>query len=146
MGRPSRRSVTKYLRELADEAETITDSGVTLTKAEVLARLLWKFALGWKETTYDPKTRRPIGVTDHSPAKWAIDIVYNRLEGQVPHQVVDESRILTAAEKVSELATERLNNAAEVAVTVSSDSDTVDGPNHGSKGAEGTDGKSSVEK
>jgi|GEM_PF-1944449 len=141
--RASKRNVTRHLRELASEAETILDDGTVLTKAEVLARLLWKHALGFTEVHYD-KNKVPEEIY-HPPVQWAIDLVYSRLEGRIPQQIVDESSAITAADRVSELAAERINNAAEAAVAVPKPSPTMDGPGDGAQGSERADGEPPVE-
>lgn len=113
MKRNDTRKVTRYLRELATEAETISDDGTMLTKAEVLARLLWRKALGWTEQR---RTKDDVVEIIHQPESWAINLVYDRLEGRVPQQLTDESEIPTVAERVGDLAKARMNKLAQAVV------------------------------
>ena len=87
--RYSTRKLTEHLRELAAEAESINDEGGVITKGEALARMLWAKALGYEET--DPKT----GVIEaHKPAAWAIQLLWDRMEGRTPQAITYYQRIL----------------------------------------------------
>lgn len=138
MAHANSRKVTQHLRELGAESETILNDGSVLTKAEVMARLLWKYALGWTDVSVDKENGQRIKEV-HPPAQWAIEMVYNRLEGRVPQQIVDDSTVLTAAKRVSELARERLNIAAEAAVAVSEVHEPVDRSGDGAESSKEAD-------
>ena len=105
---PTGAILSKYLRMLAMDIETIDDTGDPVTKAEVLAQLVWKHALGFTEM--DPKIE---GVQlYHPPATWAVDLLYNRIEGKIPLAVVeDQGRSLT--DKVTDLGQAKVNELAE---------------------------------
>lgn len=102
---PTGAILSKYLRALAVEVETTNAKGDTITKAAALAELVWKYALGFT----DVKTDVPL-----PPAVWAIEILYNRIEGKIPTAVVeDQGRSLT--EKVSDLGKAKANASAKAA-------------------------------
>lgn len=102
------RELTKFLRNLAMDVEDIQPDGEPITKAESLARTLWKKALGWKEMKME--AGRGMVETVHPPESWAIQMIYERLEGKVPQAATDEGTKLTAAERVGELARNRINS------------------------------------
>lgn len=135
----SARQLTKFLRELAEEMHTMGDAGEMVTKAEALARLLWDKALGYKHR--DPKT----GETKwYKPESWAIQLIYERMEGKAPVTMEPETSRITAAQKIGDLARNRLNSEAELAVALPGDSGPVDGPNNGSEGSEESGPESSL--
>lgn len=105
------RQVTQHLREIAAQAhDWSVDDGI-LTKGECLARLLWRKALGWTEKVVDDE-----GIKNeffHKPEAWAIQLVYDRMEGRVAQATTDEEvRSIKVKEEVSELAKSRLNALA----------------------------------
>jgi hypothetical protein len=106
---PTGAILSKYLRCLALEVETVDENGDPITKAQALAMLVWKHALGFLDR--DDKGQE----TQRKPEVWAIELLYNRVEGKIPVAVVEESgRSLT--EKVSDLGKARINSLAETAV------------------------------
>lgn len=108
------KELTRHLRDLAAEAETLADSGDVVTKAEALARLLWRKALGYKETIRNREGT--LVETDHLPESWAIQLIYERIEGKAVPTTTEDAGKVTAAEKVSELSRNRINALAGVAV------------------------------
>lgn len=105
--RYSGKELTKFLRQLAMEAEGFSPSGDVMTKAEKLAQILWKKALGSKEMVSTEAGMREV---TNAPEAWAIQMIYERLEGKVGPTAVEEGGKVTAAEKVSELARDRINS------------------------------------
>jgi hypothetical protein len=106
---PTGAILSKYLRALALEVETMDAEGDPVTKAAALAALVWKHALGFEEFVNPdkPDVKRVV-----PPAVWAIDLLYNRIEGKIPLAVVeDQGRSLT--EKVSDLGKARINSLAK---------------------------------
>ena len=93
----------------------MTEEGELLTKGEALARLLWRKALGWVEKTRDDEGNESELI--HKPEAWAINLVYERMEGKTPQAVTeqDESRV-KAVDKVRELAVARINDLASAAL------------------------------
>ena len=105
------RQLTQHLRELAAQAHDWSEEDGAITKGEALARLLWKKALGYKEVKVDDEGNekeewRP-------PESWAIQLVYDRMEGKTPQAVTEDETRITAAEQVSELAKNRLTALAD---------------------------------
>lgn len=105
--RVSTTEILRQLRLLSAEAEDIADDGTPITKAEKLARLLWKKALGSKEMR---QTEKGMVEVDCPPESWAILTIMDRLMGKVANAVEDASAKTTAADKVSALARDRINN------------------------------------
>ena len=106
----SSKDLTNHLRSLAAEAETVLDDGTCLTKGEALAHLLWKKALGY---TVTDKTDEGVVVDKVvEPATWAIQLVYERLEGKAPQAITEDENRLKVAERVSDLSKARLNALA----------------------------------
>jgi hypothetical protein len=109
---PTGAILSKYLRALAVEAESMTDGGDIITKAAALAALVWKHALGFEEPVNPDKPDE--GKVRNKPATWAIELLYNRIEGKIPVAVVeDQGKSLT--EKVSDLGKAKINAAASAA-------------------------------
>ena len=103
---PTGAILSKYLRALALDVESIDDTGDPITKAQKLAQMVWDYALGFKDAD-DPKKKNP-------PAVWAIELLYNRIEGKIPLAVVeDQGRSLT--DKVSDLGKAKANSLATAA-------------------------------
>ena len=102
----------KHLRDLAAKIETIDDEGRTITKGEALAQLLFKKALGYTEV--DPETH-----TDQyrKPEAWAIQMIFERLEGRVPQVQPTENDGVSAAERITDLARAKINLAATTAAS-----------------------------
>jgi hypothetical protein len=106
---PTGAILSKYLRSLALDMETVNDDGDPVTKAAALAKFVWQAALGYR--TVDPKNG---SVIVHEPDWRAIELLYNRIEGKIPVAVVeDQARSLT--EKVSDLGKARINSMAKAA-------------------------------
>jgi hypothetical protein len=106
---PTGAILSKYLRSLALDCETINNAGDPVTNAAALAKFVWKAALGYKDV--DIKTGAIIA---HEPDWRAIELLYNRIEGRIPVAIVEENaRSLT--EKVSDLGKARINSMAKAA-------------------------------
>lgn len=106
-GRLGSKALSHELRKLASTAHTITDDGTLISKEEALAEIVWNLALGWTEkiTGSDAITRE----VKHPPVGWAIQYIYERLEGRAPQAVPDEHVGMKAVDKVRSLARDRLN-------------------------------------
>ena len=114
MGKPKKynsRDLTNHLRELAAEAHDWSEEDGAITKGEAMARLLWRKALGYTETTVDDEGNEK--EVYHKPEAWAIQLVYERIEGKTP-QAMEEDRgdKPKAKDHVRELAQSRLNDLA----------------------------------
>ena len=108
---PTGPMLSKFLRMVAQDIETSTNDKNfdPITKAEALARLVWKYALGWIE--YDPDDPGKV-VMVHKPDWRAVALLYDRIEGKVAAAIPDD-KSLTLPEKVDELAKANLNAIAQ---------------------------------
>jgi len=95
---------TEYLR---DENGIIDDSKIA-TKAEALARLLWRMALGKPEFVDDPDAKGIIKLP-RNPDKGAMAQIIERLEGKVPAAINDDSGKRSVADRVTEQGAKRIN-------------------------------------
>ena len=135
------RVLTDLLRELSAEVETMDNDGRILTRAEVLATLIWKKALGYTEVV-DVKTGEEI---KHSPDQRCIELLYDRLEGKAIMTVVDESsRGPSVAERVSDLGKSRINALSVAAGAVPETGGGVDMPENGPPSSQGGRGEPGV--
>ena len=113
-------ALTKQLRRLAAQIDAISGkTGDMISKAEKLAEVVWDRAIGYEEKTADGK------LVVHKPEPWAINLLFDRLEGRVPISVDDKTG-KTLADKVSELGKAKLNAMLEDS-HVDPDSDSGDG-------------------
>ena len=101
--------LSRFLRMVAQDIEDTDQNLDPITKAEALARLVWKYALGWIE--YDPDDPSKV-VMVHKPDWRAVALLYDRIEGKVIAAVPDDKN-LTLPEKISELAKANANAIAE---------------------------------
>ncbi len=106
------RLLSEHLRKIAQEEKecikVTSDADRMITKAEALARLMFKLALGWEEKITNVKT----GVTitkAHSPSAGMIALIWDRIEGRsVPLAGGDKDK-RTLPKRVSEESKNRLN-------------------------------------
>lgn len=112
-------ALTKHLREIMASIHTsdLNEDGemVFTTKVERLAEIVADRALGWSEEV-EVKKKNGQGemmTKHHPPEKWAIIMVYERMEGKTPTAVADDNKGLTVTDKVSELAVKAINNLTE---------------------------------
>lgn len=117
MGKPQRynsRQLTEHVRQLAAEAHDWSMEDGVITKGEALARLLWRKALGYTETTTDEEGNEK--EVWHKPEAWAIQLLYDRMEGKTPAAAPEEDdRKTKVADQVRQLAVARLNDLAVTA-------------------------------
>ena len=114
-------ALTKHLREIMasyhDSGLNADGEMVMMTKAEALASILADRALGWDEEVEVRDKKKPgnveMVVKKHPPEKWAIVMVYERMEGKTPTALADETKGLTVSDKVSELAVESINRLTD---------------------------------
>lgn len=110
------RELTGHLKELLAEAHDMTVEGDLVTKGEAIARLLIQKALGWEEKTKDDEGKELL--VYHKPEAWAIQLVYDRVEGKTPQAVTEDDVRIKAAERVRELAKQRLNGLTDEVLLV----------------------------
>jgi len=111
----SARELTTQLKMVAMECDTIDVSGDLISNAEVLARMIWKKALGYEEQVESADGKQY--TKSHTAAAWAIQLLLERLEGKVASVAETDTDRITVAEKVSELAVDMVNRVTADAVS-----------------------------
>lgn len=106
----SSRALTTELRKLADQSVSVTDDGTPLTRAQVLAKMIWDMALGGEQKVRDPSGNMKTVATP--PVAWAMQYCFERIEGKAQVAQNDNTDGVRAADKVAALAKERLNKMA----------------------------------
>ena len=123
-GRPRKRHcLSDALRDVLEEAESILDDGTPLTKAQVIARLVVNKACEGQQ--------------------WAVELVWDRIEGKPKQSLEVEQSVNTAAERISDIARHNLNAYAQRVIS-SGPARTpgdVDVPAHGAVGAQADTGQ-----
>ena len=103
--------LSSYIRQIAEEETELikdpkTGDDKMATKAEALARLIWKKALGYVEqNTQDGKL---VDIHYH-PDKYLMSLLFDRIEGRAPITVGEGDDKITVAERVSEQGKKRIN-------------------------------------
>jgi formate dehydrogenase assembly factor FdhD len=119
--------ITNHLRRLANQADTYVDAdGNLVTRSEGLAEQLWKFAIGYTDEE---------GIV-HKPATWAIQLIFDRLEGKNPEPEADDSA-MTIQEKIQDV--KKINQlaekcAADTGTGLSEDTEDMDVSNNRTEG------------
>ena len=114
--------LSKFIREIASEihddpvVKAKGEDAVMVTKAEAIARLMWKAALGYEETEDVYKNGIKIGIRPviHKPDKTFIGMIWDRMEGRAA--MIDAksgSDKASLADKVSEQGKKRLSQIAK---------------------------------
>lgn len=117
----AKKILTGYINQIAleqhDQAIMIDHEAVCCTKAEVLARHIWKSALGYTEeiVIVDKETGAVTKKYEvHRPDKVYVTMLYDRMEGRVPTvEVKPTDSKPSVAERVSKEGKNRLNNIAK---------------------------------
>lgn len=94
----------KRLTELLTELGGDYVDGGEVTRDEALAQVLWDLALGY--TYKDGDNKKQFVAPDRDIAKF----IFERREGRVPTAAADDRNVITATDKVSELACNRINS------------------------------------
>jgi len=136
------RQLTKLLTELGQEV-VIQPDGRSATRDELLAAALWDLALGGVFETPEGTPRF------FRPDKQIAMFILERREGRMPvnSSTDGDKDKLTAAEKIDDLAKERINAEADAVEADSldplpGDSSDLDVPHYGPPGAQETDTES----
>jgi hypothetical protein len=111
------RLLSKFIRQIAEETEFVkgenpSEDDRMVAKAELLARSLWRQALGWEEliVTEDGAAKKVIHLPD---AKIAF-LLMDRMEGRAPTAVDDSDDRPSTAMKVTEQGLKRINAAGRI--------------------------------
>jgi len=106
--------LSQYLKEIAQEqTELVTDANnedQMATKAEALARKIWRMALGWKEVQIE--AGKPVEYV-YKPDKAMMMLVFDRTEGRAPSSSGGSDHKLSTAARVTEQSKKRLNEFVE---------------------------------
>ena len=104
------RLLSDYLRRIAQEQTEFVegpDGDIMVSKAEALARLMFKLALGWTED--DVKTGKK---KVHNPSAGMIALIWDRIEGRSVPLTGDDKQKRTLPNKVSDENLKRMNKLA----------------------------------
>ena len=108
--------LSRYIRIIAEEeSEVIFVEGEDrmATKAEAMARKMWKIALGWTETVIPGDGAMPYEV-EHAPDQKMMALLYDRMEGRAQAATEDDASRPSAAAKVTEQSKSRIAQAGEL--------------------------------
>jgi len=115
--------LSKFIREIASEThddpviKAKGEEAVMLTKAEAIARHIFKLALGYEEEVdVLDKAGKKIGIkpVHHQPDKWAISVIWDRMEGRVgAADLKAGSDKASLVDRVSGLGAKRVNQIAK---------------------------------
>lgn len=101
------RLLSHFIKEIATEEVAFVDrdSGedLLITKAEAVARIIWRDALGWTEV---PDSGKPIV---HKPDKSMIHLIFDRIEGKVGSSEDYKKKDTKIYDKISDVAQKRIN-------------------------------------
>jgi hypothetical protein len=114
--------LSSFLRKIAQEStELVADPNQgdrMATKAEALARLMWKMALGYKEE--DVKTGKAVIV---HPDKGMMSLLFDRIEGRASMSGDLNPNKRTVADRISEQSKDRLNSLTQEGSNADANSD-----------------------
>ncbi len=104
--------LSSYIRQIAEEETEVVKDPKTgddrmASKAEGLARLIWKKALGYTEQKVE--SGKLVDYYFH-PDKYLMGLLFDRMEGRAPLNVGEGDEKITVAERVSEQGKKRINN------------------------------------
>lgn len=111
--------LSEYIKKIASEptefikGEDSEDGNDHMaTKAEALARVIWKLALGYDETVVKIANdgKRTEITKLHGPNSTYVGIILDRTEGRTPLMVGDKDKKISVADRVSAEGVNRINN------------------------------------
>ena len=89
--------LSRWLETIAEEKTELGEDDELITKAEALARIIWKRALGYKERDVDTGK-----YVTHPPEQSKIGMIYDRIEGRAPTAGEDTKEKTPLSKRVSE--------------------------------------------
>ena len=112
--------LSHFLRQIAEESTELIKDGSEdrmATKAEALARQMWKDALGYKEIEPVYRGGELMGNKEvtHHPNRAMMELVFNRIEGRAPFAIQEGDEKITVTERVSEEGKKRIGKAGGLA-------------------------------
>jgi hypothetical protein len=122
--------LTQLLAEKGQGLVTLPD-GRVVKRDDALTELMWDAALGLVV----------VGQDEHGPVHAKPDTrmalaIFERREGKTPNAIPDDANAVTAADKVEEVAVNRINAQADAVVPVSEQAENLDLPGDEDQGAE----------
>jgi hypothetical protein len=117
--------LSKFIKDIASEIcddpviKAKGEDAVMVTKAEAIARYIWKVALGWEESVdiYKDGVKTGIRPEVHKPERWAINLIWDRMEGRAgaadPKGSSDKASL---ADKVSAQGKKRLDQITKLSI------------------------------
>jgi hypothetical protein len=103
--------LSRFIRQIAEEETEFVkdDDGVDrmASKAEALARQIWRQALGYTEYVVSDPTLPPVEVI-HKPDQKMLALLYDRMEGRAATATEDETLRPSTAQKISEQGKKRV--------------------------------------
>jgi hypothetical protein len=100
------------LRDIAEEKTELggsVDDPKMVSKAEALARLIWKRGLGWTEQKL---VNNELTDIEHQPDRVYVQLLLDRLEGRVAAVEVGGKEKRTISDRVGEQSKKRINKIA----------------------------------
>lgn len=105
------RLLSEFLRRIAQEKTELANvdgEDILVTKAEKMARNMFKIANGYEE--FDPKKNKTVV---HKPNAGMIALIFDRMEGRAAPTNLNEDKKRTLPKKVSAENRKRLNDLAQ---------------------------------
>lgn len=108
--------LSSFIRQIAEEhTELVKDPRTGEdrmgSKAEALARLIWKKALGYTEQRVEGDKLTDIF---HHPDKYLMSLLFDRMEGRAPMTIGEGDEKISVAERVSEQGKKRIGEAGGI--------------------------------
>ncbi len=104
--------LTQFLETIAEEKTELGENDELITKAEALARLIWKRALGYKELDVKTNTDRY-----YPPEHSKIGLIFERIEGKAPMAGEDKTKKTPLSARVSEVGKKNIAQAGGMSDT-----------------------------
>ncbi len=103
--------LSRFIRQIAEEETEFVkddDGGDRMaTKAEALARQIWKQALGYTEMKVVDPSLPPVEI-EHQPDQKMLALLYDRMEGRAATATEDETLRPSTAQKITEQGKKRI--------------------------------------
>ncbi|MBE3139504.1 MAG: hypothetical protein IMZ53_02870 [Thermoplasmata archaeon] len=114
--------LSKFIKQIAEEKTETggeTDNPVMISKAEALARLIWKCALGSIEEHTDDQG--VVTKTYHAPDRTAWQLLFDRMEGKATSIGEADKTRGNVASRVSQQGKDRISDASGLGENSSSE-------------------------
>ena len=109
--------LSRFLRQISEEETEMVQGSEgedrMATKAEAMARKMWRIALGWTEQVVPGDGAMPYEI-EHAPDQKMMALLYDRIEGRATPATEDDANRPSAAMKVTEQSKSRIAQAGEL--------------------------------